>query len=319
MTTASIPMTMMGMGQILGGAGQAAGGLSSLFSEGRISGQQIRKSIKNQIEARAMYSRRYGEKYGFHPLTMLGINPAGGPMGRPTGGDKGRALERMGQGVNRMLQAGQSEIQKAQARLLNLRGDQIEQQIANDSPEGQQDVPTTAAGVVLDPVPKEKMFQVTPKQPQVTHGVEVGPEAFGRIVNMPGGGSKIMPTQSLQETTSEGIHAWEYAAQYINRLAKGNSFWLLDTHKGRKWRNELRKQQRMFDDRVRPNEEYRYDTVSQSWYGGYPNQGKLFTSYGLRRFGTKPEAAYPNMKLQSPRRPKLKTRKQIRRSPLYFD
>jgi len=138
------PMTMVGIGTLAGGAGQLAGGISGLFGDGQINtAHEIRKQMRTRLES----ARVYGEQYGFHPLSVLGMNPAAGPTARPS--SKGAALANMGQGIERMSKAGSSEIQKAQARLLNLQGDQIAQSLIKKTPEGQGGVTETA----LDPPP----------------------------------------------------------------------------------------------------------------------------------------------------------------------
>ena len=120
-------MDLIGAGSVLGGLGQLAGGVTNMMSDSgggapNYMGRDHRASIRNEMKARLMYARQFGNRFNFHPLTALGINPAsGGSFARPTGGrsSKGNAISRMGQGLDRILSAGQSEYQKAQIENLN--------------------------------------------------------------------------------------------------------------------------------------------------------------------------------------------------------
>lgn len=106
-----MPIPWAGIGTALGGMGQFAGGLSSLFSgdEG-FSGSDIKDALK----ARLVAARVYGEKFGFHPLAALGVQPytAGGQKAFK---DTGRAMANMGQGLQRAL-TGKTDLDKAKAK-----------------------------------------------------------------------------------------------------------------------------------------------------------------------------------------------------------
>jgi len=137
------------IGTAMGGAGMLASGSQGLFGNNQQGfSEGGADAIREATKARLYSARTFGEKYGFHPLAALGMSPGSGPIGKATS-DKGAAVARMGQGIKTISQAGQSEIQKAQARLLNLQGDAIEKEINNKSPEGQGGVTETE----LDPPP----------------------------------------------------------------------------------------------------------------------------------------------------------------------
>lgn len=99
------------IGGFLGGAGQFIGGANSLFGDSDgVSG----RDIKDAMKARMAAARIYGEKFGFHPLAALGINPAQTGGQRSAFTDTGRAMANMGQGLDRML-SGRSKLDQNRA------------------------------------------------------------------------------------------------------------------------------------------------------------------------------------------------------------
>ena len=123
MSGAAWGAALSGAGQFLGGVGQFAGGINQMMQSGNMSTPS--KMMKLNFKHRLHYARKYGERYGFHPLAALGINPAIGGAFHSVGSDKASGLKSMEQGLDRML-TGQSEVQKAQARLLNAQADELQ-------------------------------------------------------------------------------------------------------------------------------------------------------------------------------------------------
>lgn len=265
---ASIGLLAAGMGQLAGGLG--LGAPSSDFSRGT-----QRWLWSNQIP----YMVKGAKAAGIHPLAALGVSPQTAPSKRIGGVDFGQ----MGAGIRNMTKAGQSEVTKAQIENLEARTKLINkqaEQIGKESPPGQVEADPTG---VIKGEAKKNIYDVVPKQVQRSHGLEVGREGFGRVVNMPDGGTKVYPSQSLQESTSEGYHAIEYGISQINKFIRGNSFDLLYTPKAIEARNLLRKQKMELDKDIPKDMEHRYDTFRMTWYK-YKRQNRLFTSPALRKF-----------------------------------
>lgn len=86
------------IGGVLGGVGQIAGAfLGGSSKTPKISEDNIRESIKNQLYA----ARTFGPMYGFHPLAALGISPSSASQAQSVGLD----MRGMGQGLDRALGA----------------------------------------------------------------------------------------------------------------------------------------------------------------------------------------------------------------------
>ncbi len=124
------------VGGLLGGMGQLAGGVSGMFGGKGQDDSDARDWARYYAQETPSWRKEGAVKAGYHPLAAMGMNPAGGPVAKG-GTGKGSALANMGQGIERMSKAGESEIQKAQARKLNLEADLIALQIKKDSPTGQ--------------------------------------------------------------------------------------------------------------------------------------------------------------------------------------
>ena len=144
-------LTMGAAGSFLGGMGQFAGAASDIFGGSNFDAHKAQKKAKKFAREQRWYSmnetiqRRAvdAKKAGLHPLAALGISASGGPsvsIGAGPQGNTGRALRNMGQGINKALNAGQSEITKAQIENINaetrLKSAQADR-ILTDSPPGQ--------------------------------------------------------------------------------------------------------------------------------------------------------------------------------------
>ena len=189
------PAALAAMGTFIGGASQAGAAGSQLFGgsgRNQYSGRRHRKAISNQMHQTA-YSARY-ENEGFHPLTMMGISPSAGPPPVRVGNNKGRAMQNMGQGINKMMQAGQSEIQKAQIRNLDARTDYVNAQaaqLAKNAPQGQ-------AGISEVNLPLgHPSYSSGQQKGKAVQGLEQLYRTGDMIVAMPAEGAQDFMSESL--------------------------------------------------------------------------------------------------------------------------
>lgn len=146
---------MSAAGTFLGGLGQFAGSMMGDDEKVKLKNMYHEEDVRRSIKHRFKYSREFGQQYGFHPLLGLGINPAvSGSRPIKVGDNKGSKLAGMGQGLNKMLSAGQSELTKAQIENMKANTNLINkkaEQIGKDAPEGQgQGIVETNLGPVRD-------------------------------------------------------------------------------------------------------------------------------------------------------------------------
>lgn len=112
----SIPWA--GIGTFLGGAAQAGGTFWDNI-KGSFDGkgakdrrEEYGKMLGTAITSQWDSTMRMAKKHGIHPLAALGQSVSNVPFQRV--GGSGSTWANIGQGISRMAQAGQSEIQKAQ-------------------------------------------------------------------------------------------------------------------------------------------------------------------------------------------------------------
>lgn len=209
------------IGGFLGGAGQFAGGLSSLFgnNDNGVSTDDIRESMA----ARFYAARNYAPMHGFHPLVGLGINPSSSPMYAGGYNDVGRGLEAMGQGLERMSNTGMSEVQKAQIENLKARTNLINKQaeeVGKDAPLNTgQNAPISE---VANP-PGLYRAQQLPKQAP-GGGRQLGEQGAEKVMFNPEGYMITAPAEGLEDLVSDDIVAKIrfYLPQW-QRMAKGYS------------------------------------------------------------------------------------------------
>lgn len=175
-----------GLGSLLGGAGLFAQGAGSLFGGGNIDHSEIRDWKRYYTYETPKWIRGAGEASGFHPLALLGQNPASGVVARPSGSG-GRDFARMGMGMQKML-TGQSELQKAQTRLINAQADQIERGRGSGLP-GQVD---TAQQITEEDLPLD---------PPMGYDAEV--KALETIYVRRDGMLKLIPSEDAADFLSE--------------------------------------------------------------------------------------------------------------------
>lgn len=299
------------IGSLLGGAGMFAGGISGLFGgnseTGKVRGKYIRKAIKNHWEE----TMKQADKYGIHRLVAMGMQPMSGQYGSFSDADK-PDFSRMGQGLEKMF-AGKSDLDMALAEMYRANADLARVRARKELLPGQSDTPI-APQVSPDGVIKNQKAWVPikpEKAVQETFGVEGGRSGFMQIINRPDGGKLIRPTRDLQESTSEGVHAWEYAADYAYKVIRGISFSQLKTKGGMEDRNILRKLKRHLDKGLTGNSGHVYNPYKRAWYVQQGAKNKLFSH--TNEFGASDEYyGVPNQRLKGSHIPNMRLKKSHR-------
>jgi hypothetical protein len=216
-TTGSAGYSLAGIGSMLGGLGGFAGGLSSLF--GGSSGGYRGRDYKQFVKHRLMTARKYGEEYGFHPLSVLGISPGSVPMHAQSRNNVGNALARMGQGLERMSQSGMTELQKAQVENLKAHTNLLNTQALNRaSPKGV----STVSSVPMDETTKAQ-YEVEPMPKQTAGGGRQLGERGTDVSNWNPEGYYIRtPAEGLEDLVSDDVMAKVrfYAPEWA-RIVKG--------------------------------------------------------------------------------------------------
>lgn len=238
-------MDIAAIGSLLGGAGQAAGGIAGLFGGGARDMTAVNQSFaQNQFNANMAMQKEFAQNgirwrvadakaAGLHPLAAVGaagasfspVISSGGDSGGTPNRDIGASLANMGQGIGRAVAATQSPQEKVltafeiarQAQQLEhggLQNDVLRAQLASTLA-----LNNTSSGPGMPG--NVGQFEIKPAQvtsSQVGNPVnEAGPAQPGnRIVAMPGGHFVPLPAQSLNidELTSPGGLTW----QMTNRL-----------------------------------------------------------------------------------------------------
>ncbi len=213
-----------GAAALMGGIGSLMGGASGFFGGGSqdYSSRTHRNMLKNEIRSRFNYSRRYGEKFGFHPLTGLGISPSSTPMGYAQGkSSTGRGLATMGQSLERVSGSGMSELQKAQienvrahTRLLNSEANQM----SKDAPLNMGD---NAPISEVATAPGLYKPEALPKQAP-GGGRQLGEQGSDKSFFNPEGYYTRAPAEGLEDLVSEDLMAKVrfYAPEWV-RMVKG--------------------------------------------------------------------------------------------------
>ena len=97
---ASLMSYLPGIGSVLGGAGSLLSGLGFGSGSTEFNANKYGDMIKEGMTTRMRIARKYGKRYGFHPLVALGINPGSGSGAWHRG--PGSDFARMGQGLDRI-------------------------------------------------------------------------------------------------------------------------------------------------------------------------------------------------------------------------
>lgn len=149
---------------LIGAGGSIASSLlNNVFSGGSKKGPSMKDQIGiqgdltwDQLQTR----HRFGEKYGIHPLVMMGINPSSGglvPQNYDTGGIKGQNLGRaMAAGIQGYQQKQLSQLAVERARLEN---ELLKTQITNINRS-----PGTAQVQAATNIPGQGQVQITPPE-----------------------------------------------------------------------------------------------------------------------------------------------------------
>lgn len=302
------------LGGVLGGMGQFAGGVSGMFGGSdhidQTPANKAWRRHKQQMQNQIRWRVKDAKKAGLHPLAALGISPASGPSMGPSVGsqrDTGRSLANMGQGLQRAL-AGKNELDQAMARYYNAMAERAMRPVISGQP---QSVTVDSAGVVnsgktYKPVLAEKPVQGS-------FGYEGGKAGFYQFATTDNGGVQTFPTQTLQESTSEGVHAIEYGLKVAGKYLRGASFDLLMTPKAMMSRNALRNEQRAVEREF--GGRWAYDIGTRTWHR--TNTNRLYMNNKLHRFTRKYE--YGSGKLQKSHKTPPSRRQQLESESWYFD
>lgn len=271
------------LGGVLGGMGQFAGGVSGMFggsdhidqSPANKAWKRQKEMMKRQIQWRVKDAKRAG----LHPLAALGISPASGPSMGPSIGSRrstGRSLANMGQGLKAML-AGKNELDAAMAAYYRAMAQKVLRPTIPGQPSSAE-VEVDKKGVIKS----GKTYQpvLAQKNVQSSEGYEGGKSGFYQFATTDNGGVQTFPTQQLQESTSEGVHAVEYGIKIAGKYLKGGSFDLLMTPKAMMSRNALRNEQRAVEKEY--GGKYAYSISDRTWYP--TNTNLLYLNKRLARF-----------------------------------
>lgn len=256
------PATLSAIGVGLGGMGQFVGGVSDLTNQGEnTSIKLMERGIQQSLKTKLRYARKYGEKYGFHPLAALGVQPNMGPSSY-VGGHSGRGFERMGQGLERML-TGRSEVDKAKARYYNAMADDIQKgKDIKKTPVGQE-IPITEQNIPL-------------KHPSYSSG-EIRGRAVQPLEQLYRTGNTIvaLPAEGAQDFMSESFFAMvPYAMKQIKQfLITGRAVY--SPKKLDEFRDKLDKVENFLrsNNEIRPDEYLAFNmdsgqiNVMRSWHG----------------------------------------------------
>lgn len=258
-------------GTFLGGLGQFAGSMMGDDEKVKLKNMYHEEDVRRSIKHRFKYSREFGQQYGFHPLLGLGINPAvSGSRPIKVGDNKGSKLAGMGQGLNKMLSAGQSELTKAQienmkanTNLINKKADQI----GKDAPEGQgQGIVETNLGPVRDRSLEPGI--------KALENVYTYKNKFGENV------LEFLPSQDAEDYLSESW--WDNMKYRVQKESKGFStgFKRINTESAELIRDRLNR----LEDSHPPRAGYYY---SFSMLHGRPIEIKIDKYKGERLFDSK--------------------------------
>ena len=196
----SIPAWAGAAGAVLGGMGQFVSGFGG---NDRIDMSPMNKAWKRQRQVLTHQIRwrvKDAKRAGLHPLAALGVSPAAGPSANVVAERSNRGnFAQMGQGLQQILQAGQSELQKAQIENLNSRTNYWNKKAADigrNTPTGQASPVVNNSGVIKRATGPFSVSRLAEKTAQSSHGYEGGTEGFYKFANTEAGGVQVYPTRS---------------------------------------------------------------------------------------------------------------------------
>ena len=222
--------TIATVGSALSGASSFLGGLG--FGKKEKKGPSMEEQLAAQRQHqmtfdldRPSWIRAGAEKAGLHPLAVMGISPASGPSYSLEGGrSKGVDLEAMGQGIDRMANAGRTQVQRKLDELAleqaELSNDYLRVQIAG----AQKAISRSGATIPLDSadtsgnasplfVPRNRLVEVvkdqqTTKNPKDS-GVTAGNHSGFMTIDLGNGRTAEVP-KSDDWAESIGEMPWLY-------------------------------------------------------------------------------------------------------------